>query len=98
MALRPANPVIGDCKSPVRSSQIVSYDYSGVAPVLGKRMLERIDDELRYDEPNAYSLTGRGGAAFDVHLQGDRSTVALGSEGWRCCCTVAIDITRWWAS
>ena len=39
-------------------------------------MLEHIDDELRNDQTNADGLTGRGGAPFDMRLQGDRPTVA----------------------
>jgi hypothetical protein len=71
--LRRADPIVGHRESPVWLGQIIGYDDTALARIAGKRVLDRVDDELGDDQTDARGLGGRSRPAFDLYLQGDRA-------------------------
>ena len=76
MARPLSDAVVRNRKSPIWSGYIVSHVHSAAGPVARKRVLEGIDDELRYDEAEADGLAGRGDAVLDMDTEvGRRSPI-----------------------
>ena len=59
-AVRPANPIVGNRKFPIRSGHIVRDGDLTVDFFVGERVFQSIHDEFGHDQAETFGLTGCG--------------------------------------
>ena len=95
-AVRPANPVVGDRKLPIRPCGIISDGYPAICPVARKPMLESIHHKLSDDQAEAPGLTGRRTSSVAADLKRDWPGIAdhRGCEGVAQLCEIRPHVDR----